>query len=94
MRAIIVVAFIVALITMYPYISNISTASSLKGSYVFKWSEIPVEKRGTIYKSDLNFATKFNNAIKILLEIVGILVVLLVIVEYYKYYKIHKEGVK
>ncbi len=93
-RAIVAVAFIVALIALYPYVSNISTASSLKGSYVFKWSEIPIEKRGTLYGESLKTVTKFNNAVKVLLEMAGIFVVILTVIEYYKYYKIHKEEIE
>ncbi|ADB57740.1 hypothetical protein [Archaeoglobus profundus] len=92
-RAIVAIAFIVALIAVYPYILNIATVSSLKGSYVVKWSEIPAFVRGTIYEESLKLATMINEIIKLLLEIAGIFVVLLTIIEYYKYHKIHKEEV-
>lgn len=90
-RIIVAIAFIVALVAIYPYVSNILTVLNLKGTYVIKWSEIPAFERGKLYDEAIKLSTEINNIAKIVLEIVGILVVLLTVVEYYKYHKLHKE---
>ena len=90
-KAIIVIALIVAVIAVYPYVVNISGVSQLKGSYVVKWSGVPVLEKGDIYQKDIQLCGKINNWIKIFLEIAGIFVVILTVIEYYKFHKIYKE---
>ncbi len=93
-KAIVVVALVIALIASYPYVSTISKAEEMKGSYVFKWSEVSPFEKGVIYEKILDLTKKVNFWTKTILEIAGIVVFLLTVIEYYKFHKIYKEEMK
>ena len=90
-KAIVAIAIIVAIVVTYPFIANISAISELKGSYILKWSEIPLPKRADVYENAIKINEKINKIAKILLELAGIFVFILTVIEYYKFHKIYKE---
>ncbi|HIP25849.1 MAG TPA: hypothetical protein EYG81_05280 [Archaeoglobus profundus] len=83
---IIAVALIVAIIATYPLI-----ATMFSDLFIPKWSNIPIEKRATLYLESSKVVKVVNYWIGILLKIGGILVVILTIIEYYKFWKLYKE---
>ena len=90
-KGLVAISIIVAILVTYPFIANVSKISELKGSYVLKWSEVPLSKRATVYAKAMEINEKVNRVLKILLELAGLVVIALTVIEYYKFHKIYKE---
>ena len=87
-----IIALIVTLVIVSPFISSINEVSQSK-DYITKSSYrfVTPEERQKMYTSAEEFDKMINSYAKILIILAAIAVLLLSLVEYIKFYKIYKK---